>query len=212
MRRYWMYFKYVIRHKWFVFQAGRARGWPLLALIHDNSKFLPDECVPYARHFYQPNGSFRTKLASDGFYEDEPDDRAFDRAWLKHIQRNKHHPQHWVRIHSFKCACAEIPRSVQMQYGWVLRDDVLLEDDGSAICLSCYEKHPVTPRVTILYTIDEMPLRYREEMLADWIGAGMAQGTPDTKAWYLARGKNHLFGSETRAWIEAQLDISTGVV
>src|SRR5207249_1167176 len=31
-----------------------------------------------------------------------------------------------------------------------------------------------------------MPDRYRREMLADWIGAGRAQGYPDTAAWYRA--------------------------
>jgi hypothetical protein len=50
-----------------------------------------------------------------------------------------------------------------------------------------------------------MPLRYRLEMLADWIGAGAAQGTPDTLGWYASRGKNHPLGPETRAWIEQRL-------
>lgn len=53
-----------------------------------------------------------------------------------------------------------------------------------------------------------MPDKYRREMLADWRGAGMALGKPDTKAWYLAnKDKMHLH-PETRAWIEQQLGVT----
>lgn len=52
-----------------------------------------------------------------------------------------------------------------------------------------------------------MPDADRREMLADWRGAGAAQGKPDTKAWYLAnKDKMHLH-AETRAWIERQLGL-----
>jgi len=50
-----------------------------------------------------------------------------------------------------------------------------------------------------------MPDVYRREMLADWRGAGRAQGTPDTAAWYAAnKGKLQLH-PDTRDWIEWQL-------
>jgi hypothetical protein len=52
-----------------------------------------------------------------------------------------------------------------------------------------------------------MPERYRREMLADWVGAGAAQGTPDTRAWYLARGHRHPLGRQTRAWLERRLRV-----
>jgi len=32
----------------------------------------------------------------------------------------------------------------------------------------------------------EMPLTYVKEMVADWVGAGLAQGNPDTQAWWLS--------------------------
>jgi len=51
----------------------------------------------------------------------------------------------------------------------------------------------------------EMPIKYRKEMVADWRGAGRAQGTPNVLKWYTAnRGKMHL-GPETRKWIEKEL-------
>lgn len=47
----------------------------------------------------------------------------------------------------------------------------------------------------------------RKEMLADWRGAGRAQGKPDTKAWYLANKDKMQLHPETRQWIEEQLNL-----
>lgn len=47
--------------------------------------------------------------------------------------------------------------------------------------------------------------KYRKEMLADWYGAGKAQGTPDTKTWYLKNKDKMVLHPDTRAWIEAQI-------
>lgn len=86
MKRHWAYFKYVIRHKWFVVLAGwKLRASPWRILVHDLSKFLPSEWVAYARTFYAPNGR---KQYQPG--------EAFDRAWLAHQHRNKHHWQYWM--------------------------------------------------------------------------------------------------------------------
>lgn len=51
----------------------------------------------------------------------------------------------------------------------------------------------------------EMPIKYRKEMLCDWKGAGKAQGTPDTKAWYNANKDKLILGPETRKWLEERL-------
>lgn len=53
----------------------------------------------------------------------------------------------------------------------------------------------------------EMPERYRREMLADWIGAGKAQGVPDTLGWYLTNRDKLVLGPETRKWIEWHLAV-----
>ena len=157
--RHWQYGKYLLRHKWFVLVAGWRLGIPWLALLHDNSKFRPDEWGPYAAFFYESDGTKRTRRDSTGYYKPtDTGNAAFDFAWLLHQKRNKHHWQWWV----------------------------LPEDEGGLKVL-------------------EMPDRYRREMLADWISAGRTQGTPDTLGWYAARGRNHEFGPETRAWIEIQL-------
>ncbi len=41
MKRHINYFKYVVRHKWFVFLAGIKLGVPIMSLIiHDWDKFV----------------------------------------------------------------------------------------------------------------------------------------------------------------------------
>lgn len=51
----------------------------------------------------------------------------------------------------------------------------------------------------------EMPLDARKEMVADWRGAGRAQGTPNTLNWYKAHRHDLVLGPETRAWVEHAL-------
>ena len=51
-----------------------------------------------------------------------------------------------------------------------------------------------------------MPDKYRKEMLADWRGAGRAQGYGDnTNEWYKVNRNKMQLHPETRAWIEYQL-------
>jgi hypothetical protein len=82
------------------------------------------------------------------------------------------------------------------------RDDVLLHDDGGATCMTCLTD---IPKDGLIMEQHEMPTRYVSEMLADWTGAGLAQGTPDTLAWYTARGHKLPMGPNTRALVEQRL-------
>src|SRR5688572_9099157 len=88
MRRHWAYLKYVLRHKWFVFQECLKLGVPLwIAIVHDWDTFLPDEWLPYARTFYKPDGSKQYVESID-----------FALAWKQHQHRNKHHWQYWCNV------------------------------------------------------------------------------------------------------------------
>lgn len=103
MNVYWKYFKYLLKHKWYVFWACYNRGIIWRGLKHDMSKFLPSEFIPYARYFH---GKWPTrqqvKLDSQywGGYPDELTRESvrenWERAFLKHIHRNEHHWQHWL--------------------------------------------------------------------------------------------------------------------
>lgn len=159
MKAYLNYLKYVLRHKYFVYRECLNLEVPLLiAILHDWDKFLPDEFLPYARFFYNPDGTKKQIRDKSGYYKpDDTGDIAFDMAWLSHARRNRHHWQYWV----------------------------LATTDGEKVV--------------------DMPEVYRREMLADWRGAGKAQGTPDTMYWYVTNREKMRLHSDTRKWIEAQL-------
>lgn len=86
MKKHFLYLKTLLRHKWFVFLEACKLGIPILGIIHDISKFLPDEFIPYARFFYGEYEELEKEVVKE----------CFDRAWLKHQHRNKHHWQYWL--------------------------------------------------------------------------------------------------------------------
>lgn len=72
------YFWLILRHKWFVYLAGRRIRVPLyLLVLHDLSKLSYHEYFGYQSQFFgKKNG--------------------FDKAWLHHQNCNKHHWEYWV--------------------------------------------------------------------------------------------------------------------
>jgi hypothetical protein len=165
LKKYVKYLRYVFIHKWYVFLECRKLGIPWLGIWHDWSKFLPDEFIPYARHFYGDGGNISKGRDKTGYYKaGDTGDEPFDRAWLFHQHRNRHHWQHWV----------------------------LVQDE---------DEDKVMP----------MPDKYRREMLADWRGAGKAQGFGDnTLEWYEEHKDKMRLEEETRKWIKRMLFIIDG--
>jgi hypothetical protein len=167
---------------------------------HDMNKFHPAMWGPYARHFYNPDGSKRTVMGPDGFQVYPPSTPEFNRAWLWHIKRSKHHPQYWTDIIFAPCRH---------------KDDILLQDSGKATCLRCdrdYERldslqDTVYGRAfeRVYVRMREMPVQYVTEMLCDWIGAGLAQGSPDTLTWYRTRGYKLPLHPNTRQLVESRI-------
>jgi len=51
----------------------------------------------------------------------------------------------------------------------------------------------------------EMSTKARKEMVADWRGAGKAQGTPNTLAWYKKNYDKMKFANSTRDWVEKEI-------
>ena len=94
MLRHIKYLKYVVVHRWFVFLECCKYGIPWLGIIHDISKFRPDEWFPYANFFYGKNIVIRDNT---GYYKPtDTGNKRFDFAWLLHQKRNKHHLQWWI--------------------------------------------------------------------------------------------------------------------
>lgn len=103
MRAHWAYFKYVFRHKWFVFRGCLLLGVPLhQAIIHDWVKYMPVEWFAYVRWFYghKPDEKEERLTESMGIVirtraEMKAD---FDRAWNHHQKTQPHHWQYWLLI------------------------------------------------------------------------------------------------------------------
>lgn len=157
------YLQYVAIHKYHVFCECAKQGMPIRGLIHDWSKILPSELVPYYRHFY---GDMKRGRDESGYYKaTDSGDPEFDYAWLLHVSRNPHHWQFWI--------------------------------------LPCDEDGTGAPTDMKVY---EMPLKYRKEMLADWIGAGKAQGTKGVQYWWAKNKSKMVLGTATRAWLDAEIN------
>jgi len=86
MKRYIEYFKYLLRHKFKLFTVGFVMNIPIWTLIkHDMSKFLPSEFFDCAKTFYYENGGSTYNPTAN-----------FEKAWLFHQNRNRHHWNYWV--------------------------------------------------------------------------------------------------------------------
>ena len=82
----WKHFKTITYHKYLVMKGCFAVGLYKQGLLHDLSKYNPEEFMVGAM-FYQgdrsPNNAEREK-------------KGYSSAWLHHKGRNKHHYEYWV--------------------------------------------------------------------------------------------------------------------
>lgn len=99
--KYPKYLWYLAKHKWYVAVECFKYGLWWQAIVHDWSKFLPDEFGPYAEFFYgnkqkteywDNGGPMSEYVVPYGTYVKE----RFNFAWLKHQNRNPHHWQYWM--------------------------------------------------------------------------------------------------------------------
>lgn len=99
MKRHLAYFSYVFVHKWYVFLACVKWEVPLWrAVVHDWSKFLPSEWIPYAYAFYNKDGSRKDPRTENTTLEVSSLGNNFRAAWNSHQKHNPHHWQYWVLI------------------------------------------------------------------------------------------------------------------
>ncbi len=99
MKKYFKFLHSLLRHKWFVFLECCKLGVPWLGIIHDWTKFLPSEFLPYARKYHggeylSANSCWRSKAGFTGRTK-ESVNVASAAAYLHHYTLNKHHLEHW---------------------------------------------------------------------------------------------------------------------
>ena len=86
MKKYWLHFKTVCKHKWIVFKECCACGIFWQGLVHDMSKFGFTEFVASARHFQGDRSPIDAEKEAIGY----------SMAWLHHKGHNKHHWEYWT--------------------------------------------------------------------------------------------------------------------
>lgn len=86
MRKAWLHFKTITKHRHKVILHCFKAGIPLQGLLHDLSKYSPAEFLVGAK-FYQGNRS-----PNDG----EREAYGYSTAWMHHKGRNKHHYEYWT--------------------------------------------------------------------------------------------------------------------
>lgn len=95
--KYLKYLKYLVRHKWFVMIECFKVKLYWQGIVHDLSKFLPNEFIPYMNYFYGENRDIKIGRNKTGYYKPtDTGDKEFDFAWLLHQKRNRHHWQWWI--------------------------------------------------------------------------------------------------------------------
>ena len=78
--------KLVTKHKWIVFKLCCKIGIPWRGLVHDLSKFSPEEFFESVKYY---NGTYSPILACKK-------EKGYSKAWLHHKGINKHHPEYWI--------------------------------------------------------------------------------------------------------------------
>ncbi len=119
------YFWYLLKHKYYVFIECCKLGIPIRGLLHDLSKFLPSECIPFIKYHYKNHSDTIRRDIRDktGYYNPlRTNDPDLIFAWYLHVKRNDHHWQHWTIVNddgSFKTLKADRSALKEMLADWI---------------------------------------------------------------------------------------------
>lgn len=86
MKKYIKFFMIICKHKWYVFKECAACGIIWQGIIHDLSKFSPDEFFSSAKYYCEDKSPHYGDAAENGY----------SAAWLHHKGCNKHHWEYWT--------------------------------------------------------------------------------------------------------------------
>lgn len=85
LKKVWLHFKLITKHRWIVFKLCTKAGMPWRGLMHDLSKYNPAEFIESARYYVGYKSP--VQIAREK--------RQYSLAWLHHKGRNKHHEEYW---------------------------------------------------------------------------------------------------------------------
>ncbi|MBP5161650.1 MAG: catalase [Spirochaetales bacterium] len=85
MNRFWGHLRTITKHRHLVMRHCFKAGIPWRGLLHDLSKYSPQEFIPGVRFYTgdrSPTAGERMKYG-------------YSKAWMHHKGRNKHHYEYW---------------------------------------------------------------------------------------------------------------------
>ncbi|MBQ2917371.1 MAG: catalase [Clostridia bacterium] len=85
LKKIWLHFKLITKHKWIVFKLCSSVGMPWRCLIHDLSKYSITEFWESAKFYVGYKSPIQVAREK----------REYSLAWLHHKGRNKHHEEYW---------------------------------------------------------------------------------------------------------------------
>lgn len=86
MKKYWLHFKLITKHKWYVFKACRRAGITWRGIMHDMSKYSPTEFLEYGKYYTGKRSPVDECKEKTGRCA----------AWQHHKGHNPHHWDYWV--------------------------------------------------------------------------------------------------------------------
>ena len=85
LKKIWLHFKLITKHRWIVFKLCTRVGLPWRGLIHDLSKYGPTEFWESAKYYVGYKSPIQIAREK----------REYSAAWLHHKGHNKHHEEYW---------------------------------------------------------------------------------------------------------------------
>lgn len=111
MKKYWLHFKTITIHKWYVMISCFKVGLFWQGVTHDLSKYTLREFIPSAKHFQGDSSPI----------DEEKRQRGYSLAWQSHKGRNKHHWQYWVDFKNGEAVALPMPPKyvAEMMCDWI---------------------------------------------------------------------------------------------
>ena len=85
LKKMWLHFKLITKHRWIVFKLCTKAGLPWRGLVHDLSKYSPTEFIESSKYYVGYKSPIQVAREK----------REYSLAWLHHKGRNKHHEEYW---------------------------------------------------------------------------------------------------------------------
>ena len=115
--KYFKYLNYLFWHKWYVMLECFDEGLYWRGIIHDLSKFMPNEFFPYMSFFYGKKEEI--EQSEVGYFKSlKTGNDKYDRACFIHEKRNMHHWQWWIQSNGEALEIEE-PYLTEMICDWV---------------------------------------------------------------------------------------------